>query len=180
MDLNQERVLEAIQNGKITINEISAATGMSEDAVMGIIRSLQAMGHISVMGFGPYMRISERKPMFQSFREYAALTNSPILYSLGFEPTTHQIAGKWAYLWLIDFVNYPGLVVFHPQALRLVLDNLPKWKSPLHEKDDYELFLDGAFSGSKKAEFEQLAKQAVQIDAVLFRDATTKQWMLQE
>jgi hypothetical protein len=118
--------------------------------------------------------------MFQPrLREYAALTNSPILYFLGFEPTTHRIAGKWAYLWLIDFVKYPGLVAFHPQSLKLVLDNLPKWKNPFLQKDDYQLFLDGAFL-ENQSEFDHLAGQAVQIDAILFRDEVTKQWTLQQ
>jgi hypothetical protein len=118
--------------------------------------------------------------MFQPrLREYAALTNSPILYFLGFEPARHQIAGKWAYVWLIDFVKYPGLVAFHPQSLKLVLDNLPKWKSLLQQKDDYQLFLDGAFPG-RQAEFDQFARQAVEIDAILFRDEATKQWTLQQ
>jgi hypothetical protein len=112
-------------------------------------------------------------------REFAALTNSPILYWLGFEPETHRIGSKWAYLWLIDFASYSGLVAFHPQSLKLVLDNLPRWKSLFAQKNDFQLFLDGAFPG-KQMDFHQLALQAVQIDAVLYRDESTKQWTLQQ
>jgi hypothetical protein len=111
-------------------------------------------------------------------REYAALTNSPILYWLAFQPDSHRIGGKWAYEWLIDFVNYPGLVALHPQSLKLILENLPKWKSPIATKNDYELFLDGASPGEQE-KFHELIVQASNIDAVLFRDETTaKQWTL--
>jgi hypothetical protein len=110
-------------------------------------------------------------------REYAALTNSPILYCLTFRPETHRIGDIWAYKWLIGFVKYPGLVAFHPQSLKLILENLPKWKNPLGEKNDYELFLDGALP-SEQVQFHQLALEASQTDAVLYRDEATKQWML--
>ena len=111
-------------------------------------------------------------------REYAALTNSPILYCLTLQPASHSIGNRWAYQWLIDFVKFPGLVAFHPQALKLILENLPKWKNPYAPKNDYELFLDGAFSGDERSNFHQLALQASQSDAVLYKDEITKQWML--
>jgi len=111
-------------------------------------------------------------------REYAALTNSPILYCLTFQLETHRIGNMWAYQWLIDFVKYPGLVAFHPQSLKLILENLPKWKNPFAPKNDYELFLDGAFPGEQET-FHQLVLQALKSDAVLYRDETTKQWLLQ-
>src|SRR5208282_6215419 len=107
-------------------------------------------------------------------REYAALTNSPILYWLTFRPETHYIGSTWAYLWLIDFVKYPGRVAFHPQSLKLILDNLPNWKNPLGVKDDYELFLEGAFPDPNERErFRQLVLQGVQSDFVLYKDETT-------
>ena len=116
--------------------------------------------------------------MFPSrLREYAALTNSPILYWLTFEVNTHRIGGKWAYLWLTSFAKSPGLVAFHPQALRLILKNLPKWKNPLAPKNDFELFLDGAFPG-KQDEIRQLITQAIQNDYVLYKDENTQNWAL--
>ena len=116
--------------------------------------------------------------MFPSrLREYAALTNSPILYWLTFEVNTHRIGDRWAYLWLIDFARSPGLIAFHPQALRLIMENLPDWQNPFAEKDDFELFLDGAFP-DRQDEFRKLMKQAVQNDRVLFKDETTQKWSL--
>jgi len=84
-------------------------------------------------------------------REYAALTNSPILYWLTYEANTHRIGMIWAYAWLIDFAKSPGLIAFHPHALRLIAENLPKWKSPYAPKNDFELFLDGPFPGAARA-----------------------------
>ena len=110
-------------------------------------------------------------------REYAALTNSPILYWLTYEVNTHRIGGKWAYLWLIDFAKLPGLVAFHPQALRLIVENLPKWKNPFAPKNDFEKFLDYAFPG-RQDEIRQLITQAIQNDNVLYKDENTQNWML--
>ena len=116
--------------------------------------------------------------MFPSrLREYAALTNSPILYWLTFKVNTHRIGGKWVYLWLIDFARSPGLVAFHPQALRLIVENLPEWQSPFAPKNDFELFLDGAFPG-RQNELRQLITQAIQKDRVLYKDETTQNWAL--
>jgi len=116
--------------------------------------------------------------MFPSrLREYAALTNSPILYWLTFEVNTHRISSKWAYLWLIDFAKSPGLIAFHPQALRLIVENLPKWKNPLVAKNDFELFLDGAFP-RKQDELRHLITQAIQNDNVLYKDENTQNWTL--
>ena len=110
-------------------------------------------------------------------REYAALTNSPILYWLTFEVNTHRIGENWAYVWLIDFARSPGLIAFHPQALRLIVENLPKWKSPYAPKNDFALFLDGAFPG-RQEELKQLMTQAIQKDCVLYKDETTQKWTL--
>lgn len=116
--------------------------------------------------------------MFPSrLREYAALTNSSILYWLVFEVNTHRIGRKWAYLWLIEFAKSPGFVAFHPQSLRLIIDNLPRWKSPLAAKNDLELFLDGAFPG-RQDEIRQLMSQAIENDYVLYKDENSQNWAL--
>lgn len=116
--------------------------------------------------------------MFPSrLREYAALTNSPILYWLTYEVDTHRIGDDWAYEWLIDFAESPGLIAFHPRALRLIMENLPDWQSPFEEEDDFELFLDGAFP-DRQDELRQLMTQAIQKDRVLYKDETTQKWML--
>lgn len=80
-------------------------------------------------------------------REYAALTNSPILYWLTYDVGSHRIGSSWAYLWLIQFAQSPSLVAFHPQSLRLIVENLPQWRNPFANKNDFELFLDGSFPG---------------------------------
>jgi hypothetical protein len=108
-------------------------------------------------------------------REYAALTNSPILYWLTFEVYTHRIGSKWAYLWLIDFARSPGLVAFHPKSLRLITENLPLWESPYSTKNDFELFLDGAFPNMQDR-LRQLITQAIQNDRVLYKDETSQEW----
>ena len=116
--------------------------------------------------------------MFPSrLREYAALTNSPILYWLTFEVYTHRIGGKWAYMWLIEFARSPGLIAFHPQSLKLIVENLPTWRDPFAPKDDFELFLDGAFPGEQN-ELRQLINQAIPNDSVLYKDETTQRWAL--
>jgi len=112
-------------------------------------------------------------------REYAALTNSPILYWLTFENSTHKIGEKWAHLWLIDFVKSPGLIAFHPRSLRLIIDNLPNWRAPNSPKSDFELFLDTAFPG-RQHEFRQQLYQAVAQDRILYKDETTQAWTLSE
>lgn len=110
-------------------------------------------------------------------REYAALTNSPILYWLTYRVGSHRIGAKWAYLWLIDFARSPGLIAFHPQSLKLIWNNLPKWKNLFAPKNDFELFLDGAFPGSQEEIRQQIA-QAVQYDYVLYKDENTQTWTL--
>lgn len=110
-------------------------------------------------------------------REYAALTNSPILYWLTFEVDTHRIGDKWAYEWLIVFATTPGLVAFHPQALRLIVENLPQWEKLFGTKNDFELFLDGAFSGIQD-ELRHLINQAIQNNNILYKDETTQKWTL--
>lgn len=116
--------------------------------------------------------------MFPSrLREYAALTNSPILYWLRFEVNTHRIGSKWAYEWLIDFTRSPGLIAFHPQSLKNIVENLPKWKNPVSPKNDYELFLDGAFPRNQGL-LKQLITQAIQNDNVLYKDEQSQNWIL--
>jgi len=111
-------------------------------------------------------------------REYAALTNSPILYWLTYEET-HKIGEIWAYQWLIGFAKTPGLIAFHPRALKLIVDNLPLWigDGSFDNKDDYKLFLDGAFPGQQE-ELKQLINQAIQNDSVLYKDEITQKWKL--
>ncbi len=112
-------------------------------------------------------------------REYAALTNSPILYWLTYEVNTHRIGEDWAYKWLIGFAKTPGLIAFHPRALKLLIDNLPLWMGDgsFEDKNDYELFLEGAFQGHKE-KLRELINQAVQNDSVLYKDETTQKWKL--
>jgi hypothetical protein len=112
-------------------------------------------------------------------REYAALTNSPILYWLTYEVNTHRIGEDWAYKWLISFARTPGLIAFHPRALKLIVDNLPSWigDGTFDDKDDFKLFLDGAFPGQQQ-ELEKLILQAIQNDSVLYKDEITQKWKL--
>ncbi len=112
-------------------------------------------------------------------REYAALTNSPILYWLTYETETHKIGEIWAYKWLIGFARTPGLIAFHPRALKLIVDSLSLWTGDGYSanKDDYELFLDGAFPGQQE-ELRQLINQANQNDSVLYKDEITQRWKL--
>ena len=117
--------------------------------------------------------------MFPSrIREYAALTNSPILYWLTYE-TTHRIGANWAYKWLISFARTPGLIAFHPQALKLVVDKLTLWMGDgsFEKKNDFELFLDGAFP-EEQEEYRGLINQAILQDNVLYKDQTTQRWQL--
>lgn len=118
--------------------------------------------------------------MFPSrLREYAALTNSPILYWLTYEVTTHRIGADWAYKWLIGFAKTPGLIAFHPRTLKLIVDNLPLWSGDgsWDKKDDFTLFLDGAFLGQQE-ELKQLINQAIQNDSVMYKDEITQKWKL--
>ena len=118
--------------------------------------------------------------MFPSrLREYAALTNSPILYWLTYEVSTHRIGEDWAYKWIIRFAKTPGLIAFHPRALKLIVDNLPLWSGDgsLEDKSDFELFLDGAFLG-RQQQLKQLIDDAIQKDCVLYKDEITQKWQL--
>lgn len=110
---------------------------------------------------------------YSRLREHAALSNSPILYWLTYE-TEHRIGIMWAYQWLINFVRGSEFVAFHPYALRLIRENLLKWKGPFSEKNDYELFIQGAFDNPTEA--EQLITQAITQDRVLYKQFGT--WML--
>ena len=111
-------------------------------------------------------------------REYAALTNSPILYWLTYEVQTHRIGEDWAYKWLIRFAKTPGLIAFHPRSLKLIVDNLPSWMGDgsYDNKDDFKLFID-AFPGQQN-EISALINQAIQNDSVLFKDEITQKWKL--
>lgn len=111
-------------------------------------------------------------------REYAALTNCPILYCLTYQDY-HKIGEIWAYKWLIEFAKTPGLIAFHPRALRLIVDNLPLWTGDgsWENKDDFKLFLDGAFPGQQE-EIKQLINQAIQNDSIMYKDETTQKWKL--
>ena len=116
--------------------------------------------------------------MFPSrLREYAALTNSPILYWLTYETNTHRIMRSWAYRWLISFATTPGLIAFHPRALKFIVDYLPLWMGDgsFAHKNDFELFLDGAFPGQQE-ELRLLVNQAIEQDYVLFKDETSQMW----
>jgi hypothetical protein len=106
-------------------------------------------------------------------REYAALTNSPIIYCLTQEKETHRIAGMWAYAWLVSFVNTGDPAAFHPHALRLIRESLPNWKNPVADVDDYQLFLREIVDA---AVFNQLITQAIQEDHVLYLDKSTAPW----
>jgi hypothetical protein len=111
-------------------------------------------------------------------REQAALSNSPITYCLTYESNTHRIAGIWAFQWLIDFVNNVDFVSFHPYALRLIKDNLPKWRNPLANFDDYQLFLHGVTLDPQRLDL--LIIQAIQENRVLYFDKnqTPPDWIL--
>ena len=56
--LNQWRVLRVICDGKVTISEISEATGLSLDAIWATVRGLQVRDCLSVFGNGSYMLLS--------------------------------------------------------------------------------------------------------------------------
>jgi hypothetical protein len=118
--------------------------------------------------------------MFPSrLREYAALTNSPILYWLTYEVSTHRIGENWAYKWLISFAKTPGLIAFHPRSLRLIKDNLPNWTGDgsWDDKTDFDLFLDGAFLGQQE-QLKKLIEEAIQKDSILYKDEITQKWQL--
>ena len=112
-------------------------------------------------------------------REYAALTNSPILYWLTYEVTTHRIGKDWAYKWLIGFAKTPGLIAFHPRALKLIIDTLPSWTGDgsWANKDVFNLFLYGAFP-LQQEKLEHLINQAIQNDSVMYKDEITQKWKL--
>jgi hypothetical protein len=116
--------------------------------------------------------------MIPRLREYAALTNSPILYCLTFKDD-HRIGDIWAYQWLTAFARTPGFIAFHPRALQLIVDNLPLWTGDgsFENKTDFQLFLDGAFPGHQE-EIERLINQAIQNNSVLYKDEITQKWLL--
>ena len=114
-----------------------------------------------------------------SLREYAALTNYPILYSFNYSRETHKIGLQWVYIWLIDFVNLAeDIVAFHPEALRLVKKNLPHWKNPFTPKNDYQLFLKAVFPNP--SEGDRLITEAIRNNQVLYKDKTVSdRWILE-
>ena len=101
-------------------------------------------------------------------REHAALSNSPITYCLTYMLDTHRIGGVWAYQWLIDFVNSVDLVSFHPHPLRLIRDNLPKWKNPLADFNDYDLFLREVTQDPPR--LDSFIVQAIENNQILYFD----------
>ena len=123
------------------------------------------------------MTILSSKYDYFHLREYAALSNVPIIYCLSYEKDTHRIARVWAYQWLIDFVNTSDPVVFHPEALRLVKENLPNWVNPFTQKNDYRLFLEGVFKDDL-LEAEQMIIEAIKQNRLLYKDRTTDKWTL--
>ncbi len=112
----------------------------------------------------------------ERLREYAALSNSPIIYCLTYETDSHRVAGVWAYQWLINFVQTSDPVAFHPHALKLIKENLPKWRSPLVAVDDYHLFLDGANRGGDVRLLDALIQQAIEQNRVLYLDKSRWVW----
>jgi len=110
----------------------------------------------------------------QKLREYAALSNSPIIYCLTYERETHRIAGLWAYEWLINFVNTGDPAAFHPHALRLIKENLAKWKSPFAEVDDYGLFLRRVINNPQF--LDELIEQAIKENRILYLDKSRTPW----
>jgi len=107
-------------------------------------------------------------PDENKLREYAALSNGPIIYCLTYERDTHRIAGVWAYLWLIQFLKTGDLTAFHPHALKLIKENLPYWRNPTADTDDYQLFLRG--TGFNPQSLESLIQQAINGNQVLYLD----------
>ena len=116
---------------------------------------------------------------YASLREYAALINYPILYCLNYLRDTHKIGLSWAYLWLIEFVKTTqGVVAFHPEALKLIRENLPHWKNPFAAKNDYQLFLEGVFTDP--LEGDKLIIEAIQSDKILYKDRrVSDEWNLE-
>ena len=108
-------------------------------------------------------------------REYAALSNNPIIYCLTYQLDTHRIAGIWAYQWLIDFVNTVDPVAFHPHSLRLIRKNLTKWKNPFVDSNDYQLFLRGVIDDPKG--FGSLINQSINENRILYLDKSQKPWI---
>ena len=109
-------------------------------------------------------------------REYAALTNNPILYCLTYTSNTHRIGTMWAYEWLIDFVKTSDPVAFHPEALKLIKKNLPNWTDPYKKKNDYQLFLEAVFPDW--LEGDRMIIEAITQDKLLYKDRVTNRWTL--
>ena len=115
-------------------------------------------------------------PWISSIREKAAILNSPILYCLKYA-LDHRIEGMWAYLWLIRFVKTAQEVIFHPEALKLVKENLPTWKNPFERYNDYWLFLLNAFPDPKAADY--WISEAIKANAVLVYNRETQRFTFQ-
>lgn len=113
---------------------------------------------------------------YSNLREYAALSNVPIIYCLSYERDTHRIGLVWAYEWLINYVKISDPVVFHPEALRLIKENLPNWMNPFAAKNDYQLFLEGVFPDT--LEGDRMIIDAVKQNKLLYMDRQTKRWSL--
>jgi len=107
-------------------------------------------------------------------REYAALSNSPIIYCLTYERETHRIGGLWAYEWLINYVNTGDPTAFHPHALRLIKENLSKWRNPFADVDDYRLFLRRVIDDPQI--LDKLIEQATRENRILYLDKSRAPW----
>ena len=109
-------------------------------------------------------------------REYAALSNVPIIYCLEYENQTHRISGLWAHEWLVNYITSTDPAVFHPYALRLIKENLAAWKNPFADATDYELFLRGAMIPGQAQVLDTLIQQAINENKVLYVDKSQSPW----
>ena len=73
-------------------------------------------------------------------------------------------------------MNTSDPVVFHPEALRLVKENLPNWKNPFVPKNDYELFLEAVFTDPLHG--DRMIIEAIKQNKLLYKDRTTNEWTL--
>ena len=114
-----------------------------------------------------------------SLREYAALTNYPILYCFNYTRETHKIGLQWAYVWLINFVDSAkDVVAFHPEALKLIKENLPRWKNPFATKNDYQRFIEAIFTEPLNG--DRLIIEAIRNNQVIYKNKTNSdQWFLE-
>ena len=67
-------------------------------------------------------------------------------------------------------------VVFHPEALRLIKENLPNWVNPFVRKNDYQLFLETIFTDTLEA--DRMIIEAIKQNRLLYKDPTTDKWTL--